>query len=349
MEQVLWPIDFAFPFPADCSQEQLVALLEKQATQWPGWDNFPWCVTRNMHQFISRPPANFHYLMTHHCLTGYAAHLVLTSKFENRQSVLALILREKFEIAGMLRALLLDAVHAEMHRTNLPFILDCSGPDDGCTYAPAEELEQRRQSFRACIEDAVRDFVMILNLASQRIPMTGRLLGHSMQLWARGADMPEAMTVPVQVEVTSSGKVVRPSEAERVAFLETGMSVPWLVVGKRKAEGCRLKTEGDSLDSRTVGRLDSEPVDGGAVSGRERKKKVAAGRRRSVVTHKGDRKAIRVEVRRLIALGLSQTEACRQVADQAGNGRSGEHSLTTKYNIPGITWAVVRRVYLAKW
>jgi hypothetical protein len=41
--------------------------------------------------------------MIHRCLAGYAAHLVLNSKFEDREAVLAMMLREKFEIVGVLR------------------------------------------------------------------------------------------------------------------------------------------------------------------------------------------------------------------------------------------------------
>ena len=146
MQQINWPIDFAFPFPVENTQEHLLAVLEQHAAKWPGWDKFPWRVTRSVHEFLGRPPANFHYLMTHHCLAGYASHLVLSSKFENQEAVLALMLREKFEIVGMLRALLVDAMRAEMHRTKLPYIEDCSGPDDVRTHAPADELDRRRVS-----------------------------------------------------------------------------------------------------------------------------------------------------------------------------------------------------------
>jgi len=87
----------------------------------------------------------------------------------------------------------------------------------------------------------------------------------------------------------------------------------------------------------------------GDVSGRVWVKRVEAGKQRSSVTKTIDRKAIRLEVGRLIALGLSQTEACRQVAEQAQKGRAGVRPLTIKYDLPPVTWAIVRRVYLAKW
>ena len=302
-----------------------MALLESLASQWPGWDNFPWCVTRSLRQFIAQPPANFDYLLTHYCLVGYASHLVLTAKFENHQRVLALILREKFEITGMLRALLMDAIHAELHRTTPVHIQDCSGPDDGRTYAPVDELERRRQSLRACVDDAARDFVMVLNLACQRDTLDDRILGHSLQLWARGGDMPASVSVPVQVEVTPSGKVVLPCKEEWLAFLKAGITVPKLVIGKVPGGSCT-----------TV---------------RVQAKRVAAGRQRSVVRNKRDRTAIRVEVARLLELGMKQTEAFRQVADEAQHGRAGQRSLTTKYNLQPdeATESVIRRVFESEW
>lgn len=35
----------------------------------------------------------------------------------------------------------------------------------------------------------------------------GRLLGRSLHTWARGGDMPEPISVPVQMEATPDGKV----------------------------------------------------------------------------------------------------------------------------------------------
>ena len=345
MEQMLWPIDFAFPFPAECTQEQLVAALELHAEKWPGWENFPWRVTRSVHEFLGRPPASFHYLMTHRCLVGYASHLVLTSKFENRQAVLDLILREKFEIVGMFRALLVDAIRAELHRTQRPYIEDCSGPDDKRIPAPPEELEKRRDAFRACVEKAVREFVQILDLASQANFMHERVLGRSLRSWACGGDMPEPMKVPVELMVTSGGKVVKPCKSEVLGILQLGMKLPKLVLREKKSVDCRLKSEGKSEDGRADG-----TVAGDAVSRRVRAKRAAAGRVHGAVKEPRDRKAIRAEVRRLKKLGLSQTEACRQVAEQAQKGRAGDHALTMRYDMAPCeaTTSVVLRVVMAR-
>jgi hypothetical protein len=110
----------------------------------------------------------------------------------------------------------------------------------------------------------------------------------------------------------------------------------------KKAVGFRLKAVGGKVSS------EQSAVSSGAISQRLREKRAAAGRKRSVVYVPGDRKAIRAEVRRVQGLGLSQAEACRQVAEQAEKGRAGTHALTMKYNLPAVTGAIVRRVFLSR-
>lgn len=85
----------------------------------------------------------------------------------------------------------------------------------------------------------------------------------------------------------------------------------------------------------------------GAISQRLREKRVAAGRKRSVVCVPQDRKAIRAEVQRLIDGRLPHAEAYRQVAEQAQHGRAGQRKLTMKYDLPPTvtTVTVVRRVF----
>ncbi len=119
----------------------------------------------------------------------------------------------------------------------------------------------------------------------------------------------------------------------------------------QKAEARGQRSEDGGQKAEDGGRREGE-AEGAGVSGREHVKKVAAGRDRAVIKDRGDRKAIRSEVNRLAAMGLSQAEACEQVAKQAQAGRAGEHRLTMKYNDePGhkATARVVRRISLADW
>jgi len=108
-----------------------------------------------------------------------------------------------------------------------------------------------------------------------------------------------------------------------------------------------------SLTKRTAALVKDarEGLTGGLASGRERAKKVEAGRERAVVKDKRDRTAIRAEVDRLMAQGFSQKAACEEAADQARNGRAGAHKLTAKYDVGEFeaTPTVVRRVFRARW
>ena len=353
-----WMIDFAFDYPVDCTPDKLLERLESLSTDWPGWDNFPWRVTRSIHKFLDHPPVNFHYLTIHRCLQGYAAHLVLNSNFRSRPEVLAAMIREKCEIVGLLRVLLIDAVRYELRFTKMDYIRDCSGPGDRHEQVPPEELEKRRAAFRECIEGAEKEFVRILDLMSVSANMNARIFGRMLRTWAHGGDMPEAVTLPVQVEMTAAGKLLKPCQSEMALYARGGFTMPEVLVERRekKAGGCRLKADFRDQISEVRGQREGEATDGADLrgsgeSGRVRAKRVAAGRNRSVVTKTIDRKAIRSEVRRVVKLGLSQTEACRQVSDQAQKGRAGAHTLTRKYDLAPYeaTPSVVRRVVLARW
>ena len=366
MYSASWIIDYAFDYPVDCTPAKLLERLEYFSADWPGWPNFPWRVTRSIHKFLDHPPANFHYLTIHRCLQGFAAHLVLNSRFENRDEVLAAMIREKCEIVGLLRLLLIDAVRYELRFTKMDYIRDCSGPEDRQEPVPPEELEKRRTAFRETIEGAVKEFVRILNLMSVTKDMNARILGRPLRYWARGGDMPEAVTLPVQVEVTADGKVLKPCQAEMEMYARGGFLSPGVLVERvKKVSGVRR--QGSGVRGETSTARDVKGREGGEMGNvqhstsniqrpsgdgeRAKARKVVAGFGRAAVRNIGDRKDIRVEVQRLMKMGIPQTEACRQVADNAKNGRAGQRRLTMKYDMsPNVaTGSVVRRVLVSDW
>ena len=168
MQNEHWVIDFAFAYPPTCTREQFRRLLAAQAQHWPGWDHYPWRITRNIHRFIDTPPVNFHYLMVQDCVAAHAAHVVLNGKFEDRNEVLDMMIREQFQFIGVFRLMLIDALRYEMKFTKLPYIRDCTGVEDGHANVTDAEVKERRRAFRESIEGAERDFVRILNTAGRR-------------------------------------------------------------------------------------------------------------------------------------------------------------------------------------
>jgi hypothetical protein len=376
MQEVPWFISFAFSYPTPCTPEELLKVLRRLAADWPGWEHFPWRVTRNIHLFLGRPPVNFHHLMLQRCLTSYAAHLVLTLEFESREDVLAVMIRERFEILGVLRVLLVDALRYEMRFSRRTYIPDCTGSEEGHEHVAPEELAKRRETFRECIEGAAREYRKILDLASQTPSMDEWILGRPLRAWARGGDLPEPVTLTVQMEETPAGRVVRPQQVEVARIVAAGKRVPRLLVTRAReeggeGEGMRVGVcggEGKVNSERSTVSSGSEPREGKRVGecgaprggtatepegGKLRTVRAEAGRERAVVKHPGDRQAIRAAVGRLMAPpnNLSQTEACRQVAETAVQGRAGKNTLSMSYRLPPdeATPSVIRRTYLADW
>ncbi|MDD5704953.1 MAG: hypothetical protein PHR35_03450 [Kiritimatiellae bacterium] len=398
MKSVLWPVRYGFKYPAGRTVGRLEARLRTLAPEWPGWQGFPWRVTRNLQRHLGRHPLNFHYLMMQRCVMGYAAHLLLTEKFFDRLAVFSMLIREQCEVAGLLRGLLVEAFRFEMRATGRPYILDATGPEDGHCHVAARELERRRKGFRKNIEEAAREFVAILNLASQTDDLDDRILGHSLRYWLRGADMPLERSLEVLMEETAEGIALTPCRREMQAFIKARKPVPRIVLprceweGEEEAEDERLKAEagegishrghGDTEGGETVGRSDGEAVGVGTETpdknvprstpnaqpstaaeapqseeggqdgiGSMRDRQAKAGRHNAIVKDRSDRRVVRGEVRRIMGAGLSQTEACRQVAEQMRKGYAGAHKLTMKYDISAFeaTASVVRRVYVAKW
>ena len=232
----LLEVGFAFPYSDGCTPDVLHQRLAPLAACWPGWHSFPWRVTRNMHHLLRGPEAKFSYLMMQRCLTGYAAHLVLTAPFEDRDAVLRMMAKTRFEAGGLLLDLLMETVRAEMRRTGLPYIPDASGPEDGHAHVDAEEIARRRTAFRAAMDGMAKEFWTILNVASLTDCRPGTVcLGRRMETWARGVDMPEPVTLEVQVEDRGRYRVVMPCQREIEALANAGKRVPRLVEGDVRA------------------------------------------------------------------------------------------------------------------
>ena len=370
---MMWPVSCAFSYPATCTLGGFEAQLEILAAEWHGWQGFPWRVTRNLHRYLGCPPVNFHYLMVHRCLAGYAAHIVLTSTFVNRRAVLKMLLRDRFEFIGVMRMFLLEAVLWEMQITHNPCILDCSGPENRHINVPTEDIELRRVTFRERMELVTDAFIGVLNLASHIDDPDERIHNHSLRFLRSGADMPPDAMLEVQAEETTDGIVLTPCRSEVVAFLRARKPLPRLLVPLHEYEGVaatqktadqpdvdpripEVSTPTEPSEKPAVATPDACPAGEAALAGplpraKARRQQAKAGRHNAIVKDPGDRRAIRAEVKRIIGLGLSQTEACRQVADQMKQGRAGAHQLTMKFDTSAFeaTMPLVRRLYLSDW
>ena len=246
MEAENWPIDFSFTYPVDCTREQLRKILTALSLHWPGWEHYPWRITRNIHRLIDTPSVNFHYLLVQHCVASHAAHVVLKGKFADRNDVLDMMIREKFQFVGVFRLMLIDALRYEMRFTKLTYIRDCTGRDDGHTSVTEEELMERRGRYRDTIEGAENDLVRILNIASVAENMEEWLNGHPLRVWARGGDVPAPVMLQVRSEYRDGKKVLWPAKQEAAAMVRAGKTVPCLELTAKTASSFGGATEGNS-------------------------------------------------------------------------------------------------------
>ena len=247
---VTYCVDWAFQYVQNDSLLSLFSKLNELAARWPGWDKYPWHITRDIHQFANTPPANFHYVLFEHYASAQAAHLILNAEFEDRDEVFAMMIREEFQFKGVFRLLLVLAMDQEMSCSNMPYIQDCTGLDEGHKSVSNDELVERRGRYRECIERAERNLVRMLNMASQGDVMGESLLGCPLRVWAQGLHMPEPVKVKVREQRRRGKKYVRPHCIEAAEIVRTGRRVPRLVFEVDGAEKSAKKDDTQKKEAR---------------------------------------------------------------------------------------------------
>ena len=120
-----------------------------------------------------------------------------------------------------------------MLRTGVPYILDCSGPEDWHEHLEPEEIARRRVAFKLAFEGAALQFRTILNVAGMTNGKPGTMtLGRRLETWARGVEMPERM----EVREADRGRyrILMPCEAEVSASVGS-----WRIRGLLPPNCCR--------------------------------------------------------------------------------------------------------------
>jgi hypothetical protein len=166
MDKITYPIDWSFQYPPDCNERKLRKRLTDMAVHWRGWEDFPWYLTKTLHRQMDRPKADWDHLHTFFWMQGHAAHVLLKAKFENRKAVLELLIEHNIQFAAVFRHMVIDQIHWCLVFAKQDQLPDCSlwGADSPGT---AEALKGKRESFQEGIEQAVSEFVRLLNFASE--------------------------------------------------------------------------------------------------------------------------------------------------------------------------------------
>ena len=233
---VCWIISFAFPYPANCTREVLLGLLHNYAKEWPGWERFPWRITRDLHHFIDDPPVNFHYLLIQHCVTAYACHVLLSAKFMNLEDVLDMLIRLRFEFVGVMRHELIRSLQSLRDMEDKDQIPDCSSIDEGQKGVGEDEIHRRRRAVMNAFAKATEGAVRILNYASQEADMEKQIAGHSLEAWARGDSMPSQKELMVEMVQLDGEMAISPQKSEVSQFARVNRPIPKLVVRGLRAQ-----------------------------------------------------------------------------------------------------------------
>jgi len=224
-----YPIEWVFTYPPNCSRRKLRKLLKEYAAHWPGWENFPWYMTRILHRHCDHPPADFDHLHALFWMRGYAANAILTHKFVDRDAVLDLLLREQVQFPGIFRQMVADEIRwclVFKKKTRLP---DCErlGKE---TVKNVAALAKKRGGFRDGIEHAESEFVRILNVASIEDDASFRIAGRPLKAWYKGGDLPEVAHVAVRAREDDGGLVLMPCQATTKRFASRNVDVPSIEV-----------------------------------------------------------------------------------------------------------------------
>jgi hypothetical protein len=226
---VSYPIDWRVPYPDNCTRNTLRKHLRELAGHWPGWENFPWYLTRTLHRHVDGPPGDWDHLHTRFWMTGLAATIMLKGKFENRNDVLDLLVQREVQFPGILRHLVVDQVRWCLIFRKLDRLPDCArwvtdrdDHDDG--------LGAKRQSFQDGVDLAISEFIRVLNFAAAVDDKAERIAGHPLRVWFRGAHLPEVVDVKVKVGEEQKRLFLRPHPKTAARFLSRRQPVPRIEV-----------------------------------------------------------------------------------------------------------------------
>ena len=229
MSTVPYPIDWSVPYLPDCSRNRLRKHLREMSGHWPGWEEFPWYLTRTLHRHVDGPPADWDHLHTRFWVTGLAATILLKGKFEDRNAVLDLLVEHEVQFVGVMRHLIADQIRWCLIFRKLDRLPDCAkwGAD---TEYNEQGLAERRQSFREGVDQAISEFIRVLNVAAVTKDKGERLAGQPLKIWLSGAHMPEVVEVPVLVREEQGHVFLRPHPKVSSRFLCRRQPVPRIEV-----------------------------------------------------------------------------------------------------------------------
>lgn len=205
MQRAEWTI----PYPTQCNPEHVPGLLRSVTTVKHEMDVFPWHLVSRLVNYLEKPEAIFEYLHLSEFCRARAVMLTLTGKVLNQTALHAALSKYQVQVGGIYRYILIRTARKFLENNNLALLPEC----DIYSFDPAHasiHFAKNRDAVERLIELAEYEFINILNFISVATGLHEEIAGHSLEFWVKGAERPDVVFVPAQVQVHEFGYDVMP-------------------------------------------------------------------------------------------------------------------------------------------
>jgi len=205
MQRAEWTI----PYPSQCNPEHVPGLLQSVTTVKHEMDVFPWHLVSRLVNYLEKPEAIFEYLHLSEFCLARAVMLTLTGKVLNQTALHAALSKYHVQVGGIYRYILIRTARKFLENNNLALLPECDIYSFDPTHASIH-FAKNRDAVERLIELAEYEFINILNFISVATGLHEEIAGQSLEFWVKGAERPDVVFVPAQVQAHEFGYDVMP-------------------------------------------------------------------------------------------------------------------------------------------
>jgi len=266
MQRAEWTI----PYPTQCNPELVPGLLKAMTTVKHEMDDFPWHLVSQLINYLEKPEAIFEYLHLSEFYRARSVMLTLSGKVLNQTALHAALSKYQVQVGGIYRYVLIRTARKFLENNNLALLPEC----DIYSFDPAHasiHFAKNRDAVERLIELAEFEFINILDFISVATGLHEEIAGHRLEFWVKGAERPDVVFVPAQVQAHEFGYDVMPPpdviklrtrERMRVQKFSKGRAGELALAGSEQAvtEPVDSKQLADPAGSRQFAVSSEEPV-----------------------------------------------------------------------------------------
>ena len=205
MQRAEWTI----PYPSQCNPEHVPGLLQSVTTVKHEMDVFPWHLVSRLVNYLENPEAIFEYLHLSEFCRARAVMLTLSGKVLNQTALHAALSKYQVQVGGIYRYVLIRTARKFLENNNLALLPECDIYSFDPTHASIH-FAKNRDAVERLIELAEYEFINILNFISVATGLHEEIAGQSLEFWVKGAERPDVVFVPAQVQAHEFGYDVIP-------------------------------------------------------------------------------------------------------------------------------------------